>query len=108
MKPTLRDDYRYVVVRIISSQPMVKEDVEKIIQKELIPIIGIIHFSKVMPKIAFYDYSNKLVIIRCLKEGVEDLKTALSLIKSYEGKPLHLMPIYTSGTIRKAKEKLSC
>jgi len=104
MKPTLRDNYRYVVVRIISKKQVTKDSFEQIIQKELPPIIGQLHYSGVMPKVAFFDGFKQAAIIRCLHTGSDLLKSSLSLISSHNSEKIHLMPFYTSGTIRKAKE----
>ena len=106
MKPTLRDNYRYVAVRIISKTQITKDDLERIVQKELPSIMGQIHYSGVMPKIVFFDGFKQAAIFRCLHTGSDLLKSSLSLISSYNSEKIHLMPVYTSGTIRKAKEAM--
>mgnify|MGYP001369156328 CR=1 FL=1 len=107
MKPTLRDNYRYLVVRLISQSQLSKEDLDKIVQKELVPIIGQIHYSKVMPKVAFFDRFGQSGIIRCLNGGSGLLRSGLSMMTSYNSEKVHVMPIFTSGTIRKAKEVMN-
>ncbi len=106
MKPTLRENHRYVAIEVISEVPLAKEDLVSILRKDFLNLIGKIHYSKVMPSVAYFDNLRQKAIIRCLNEGVEDLKTALALLNSYEGKKIHLKAVYTSGTIRKAKEKI--
>jgi len=107
MKPTLRDNYRYVVVKIISSNPLTKEDLERLVHKELLQIVGKLHYSKVMPKVVFFDRFRQAGIVRCLNEGTDLLKSGLSMITSYNSEKVHVMPIFTSGTIRKAKEEMN-
>lgn len=107
MKPTLRDNYRYVVVRIVSDYQLSKEDLDKIVQRDLVPVIGQIHYSKVMPKVVFFDRFKQSGIIRCLNEGNELLRSGLSIITSYNSEKVHVMPVFTSGTIRKAKEVMN-
>ncbi|MEM3369867.1 MAG: Rpp14/Pop5 family protein [Candidatus Micrarchaeia archaeon] len=104
MKATLRENYRYVAIEIISEVPLVKDDLISILKKDLLSLIGKIHYSDVMPNLAYFDHLNQKAVIRCLNKGTEDLKTALALFNSYEGKKIHLKAIYTSGTIKKAKE----
>lgn len=107
MKPTLRENYRYIAVKIFSDSHLVKEDLDSILKNEVLLLVGKIHYPKIMPKVAYFDYPNQKAIIRCLNQGVEELKVALALITSNEGKRLHIQSIYTSGTIKKAKEALS-
>lgn len=109
MKPTLRENYRYVALEISSETPLAREDLARILEGT-IEFIGKIHYPSVMPRLAYFDQKNQRAIVRCLNQGVDELKTALAMTTHYEKDNtklrIHLRPIYTSGTIRKAKEKL--
>ena len=107
MKSTLRENYRYIVVKIISRSPLMKEDIISILRNELLEIVGKIDYSYIMPKIVYFDSYKQAVIIRVLNEGTEYFKSGLSMLTSYKNEDIHLMSIYTAGTIKKAKEKLS-
>ncbi len=107
MKPTLKENYRYISLEIHSDSPILKEDLIKILQEDILTLVGKIHYPKIMPKLVYFDYQDQKAIVRCLNEGTEDLKTALAMINKYGEKRIHLRALFTSGTIRKAKERLN-
>ncbi|MCS7109557.1 MAG: hypothetical protein NZ903_02040 [Candidatus Micrarchaeota archaeon] len=106
MKATLRESYRYIAVEIFSEIPLSKEDLAGILREDLLTFIGKIYYSKVMPKLVYFDPFKQKAIIRCLTGGTEDLKTALALLNKWNGRSIHLKAFFTSGTIKKAKERI--
>jgi RNase P/RNase MRP subunit POP5 len=111
MKATLRENYRYIVIKIVSKNNLTKEDLISILRNELPVVVGKLNYPSIMPSVAYFDPIHQAAIVRVLNEGAELFRSGLALITSYKienkNEKIHLMSLYTAGTIRKAKERLN-
>jgi RNase P/RNase MRP subunit POP5 len=73
----------------------------------LLEKLGEIGFAKADPKLAYMGHDGGTAIIRCTHTEAESVRAGLSLITHIGHKKVHLMPVFTSGTILKCKQALS-
>ena len=104
MKTVLREKYRYIVVLIDSEERIDRKEFEGGMREEVLRILGEIGYSKVMPRVVYF--SRGTGIIRVRREGCDSLRIALPLISSIDGKRTHIQTVFTSGTVRKAREMI--
>lgn len=111
MKATLRENYRYIVIKIVSKNNLTKEDLIYILRNELPVVVGKLNYPSITPSVAYFDPIHQAAVVRVLNEGAELFRSGLALITSYKtenrNEKIHLMSLYTAGTIRKAKERMN-
>lgn len=95
---------RYIVFSIISEHDFDKRELEKAIRKKLALLYGIISLAKADPQLVFYDPRLKRGVIRTSHVMKDYVLAALSIIRNINGKQLLIIPIKTTGTIKKAKK----
>jgi len=95
---------RYIVFSIISEHDFDKRELEKAIRKKLALLYGIISLAKADPQLVFYDPRLKKGVIRTSHVMKDYVLAALSIIRNINEKQLLIIPIKTTGTIKKAKK----
>lgn len=95
---------RYIVFSVISGEKLSKKEIEESIRKKIGKIYGIIGVAKTDPQVVFYDPSIKKGIIRTSHKEKELVIAALSLVREINGKKALIIPLKTTGTIKKAKK----
>lgn len=102
MKSILREKYRYIAFKAVSSRTYERNEFESKLRQELIGLLGEIDYSVVLPKIIFYE--NGKGMLKVLRQGLDKTKAALSLVDSFGEEKMHLIPIFVSGTIQGCKK----
>jgi ribonuclease P/MRP protein subunit POP5 len=104
LRPSMRDNFRYILVHIIPDDFYESRDLYRAISESVMCLYGDSIMAKMWPSVmqVFGPYA----IIRC-RRGMETyLETALSAIHHIQGVPAAIHPLKTSGTIRTLKEKI--
>ena len=103
MKAVLREKQRYIGVLVFADRPD-RTLIQNAIQKELVHILGQLTFARADPKLVYLSHDSRSAVIRCTTQEVDNVRAGLSLVTHIDhDKPIHLMPIFTSGTILKCK-----
>lgn len=93
---------RYVVLRLVSSDVLKKEEVEDALSKVFIRFFGEAGYVKANPKLVFFDEKRGSCIVRINHIYVRALVSILWMIRDINGKECLVIPVKTTGTIRKA------
>jgi len=107
MKSTLRENHRYIGVMIMADSHIDRPLLQSMIQTSLLEKLGEIGFAKADPKLAYTGHDGTTTIIRCAHTEAESVRAGLALITHIGYKKVHLMPVFTSGTILKCKRALA-
>ncbi len=97
---------RYIVFTIISSNKFLKQEIEEALRAKLSSLYGIIGLAKSDPQLVYYEPELKRGIIRTSHLTKDYVLAALSLIKEVNGKKLLVIPVKTTGTIKRARKIL--
>ncbi|WP_423793401.1 Rpp14/Pop5 family protein [Methanocaldococcus indicus] len=103
LPPTLREKKRYIAFKIIYEEELSEGEVVNLIRKAVLEYYGQWGTSKSNPWLVFYKYPYG--IVRCQRDNVDFVKTSLILVNKYKDKPINIICLGVSGTIRKAKIK---
>ena len=95
---------RYIVFSIISEHDFDRKEIEKAIRRKLAILYGIVSLAKADPQLVFYDPKMKRGIIRTSHIMKDYVVAALSITRNIGDKQLLIIPIKTTGTIKKAKK----
>ena len=107
MKSTLRENHRYIGVIVITDSHIDRPLLQSAVRVGLLEKLGEIGFAKADPKLAYVGTNSTSAVIRCTHTEIESVRAGLSLITHIGQKRIHLMPVFTSGTILKCKRFLS-
>ena len=97
---------RYIVFTVISEHNISKRELEKAIREVVKELYGIIGLTKSDPQIIFYDPSVKRGVLRTGHLTSNILIASLSSVDNINGKEVLIIPIKTSGTLKRAKKYL--
>ncbi len=95
---------RYIVFSIVSEDRFSKKEIEDSLKKKISKVYGIIGAAKADPKIVFYDPSIKKGIVRTSHKEKDLVLAVLSLIREINGKKVLIIPLKTTGTIKRARK----
>mgnify|MGYP000636765705 CR=1 FL=1 len=95
---------RYIVFSIVSEHDFDKRELEKAIRRKLALLYGMISLAKADPQLVFYDPKLKRGVLRTSHVMKDYVLAALSIIRNINEKQLLIIPIKTTGTIKKAKK----
>jgi len=95
---------RYIVFSIVSEHDFDKRELEKAIRRILALLYGMISLAKADPQLVFYDPKLKRGVLRTSHVMKDYVLAALSIIRNINEKQLLIIPIKTTGTIKKAKK----
>ncbi len=97
---------RYIVFTIISSESISRQEFEKALREKLSSLYGVIGLVKSDPQLVYYEPSLKRGVIRTSHLMKDYVVATLSLIKNVNGKKVLVVPVKTTGTIKRAKKIL--
>jgi RNase P/RNase MRP subunit POP5 len=103
MKAVLKERYRYVVFKLISTREFSKDELERELNNAILKVIGEIGLAACMPRVI--EYRDEKGIVRVLRDGTEQFLTVMALVTRLSGVPAHMMTLRTSGTIAGTKKK---
>ncbi len=95
---------RYIVFSIISGEKIDKKELEETLREHLERLYGIIGLMRSDPQIVYYDPLLKRGVIRVRHVEKRLVIAALSTIREINGKKVLIIPVKTTGTIKKAKK----
>lgn len=93
---------RYVVIRIVSKEILKKEEVEEAVSKAFIRVFGEMNYVKANPQLIYFDEKGGSCIVRVNHTYVRALLSVLWMINNINNKHCLMIPIKTTGTIRRA------
>jgi len=105
LKPSMREKWRYISFRIEAEAEVSERDAREGIARSVIRFIGELGASKARPKVIEYDGKRREGIMRCLTEGVGEVRAALALINDLGASKCAVRTLKTSGTLRALREK---
>jgi ribonuclease P/MRP protein subunit POP5 len=105
LKPSLKQKKRYVTFEIISKKRFSKAEIEKAFNLALKDFFGTWGLAKSSPQIIgnTFDEVKQSIIVKINHKYVDELKSALILIKDISGIKVIVKSIVTSGILKKAK-----
>ncbi len=103
LPPTLREKKRYIAFKIIYDEEISEGEIVSLIRKSVLSYYGYWGTSKANPWLVYYNYPYG--IVRCQRDNVDFVKSSLILVREYKEKPINIICLGVSGTIRKAKIK---
>ena len=111
LPPTLRKNNRYLTVEIKATSPIAKDDFVGIVWDACVRFQGeantanfnlwVMKFFEFEKQEEYYSYKS---IVRCQRDFVDDVRSALALANKYGNSRIAITTIGLSGTI-KASEK---
>ncbi len=101
---TKRIRKRYIVFTIISEHEFNRKEIEKAVRRKLAVLYGLINLAKADPQLVFYDPKLKRGIIRTSHIMKDYVIAALTTTREINGKKLLIIPVKTTGTIKRAKK----
>lgn len=111
LPPTLRKNNRYLTVEIKITSPINKDDFVNIVWDACVRFQGEANTANFnLWVIKFYefekhdDYYSYKAIVRCQRDFVDDVRSALALVNMYNNGRISITTIGLSGTI-KASQK---
>lgn len=103
MKSVLKENHRYIGIIVVSEGSVDRQLLQSVVKIDLLEKIGEITFAKADPKLVYASLDYSSAIIRCVHTEADAVKAGLALITHAGQNKIHLMPIFTSGTILKCK-----
>lgn len=103
-KNTRKPRKRYVVFTVICEEEVCFDSVESAVREKFIEYYGESTYHKASPRLILYNEKSGRGIIRVLHTCTDYLIAVLGLIKKINNRNCIILPIKTTGTLRKARE----
>jgi len=97
---------RYLVFRVISEKRIVHDEIEKTIKKALSNLYGAPSIKESMLSLVYYNDATGYGILRMDSEWKNRVIASLGFARSYMDNKLLIIPIRSTGTIKRAKNFL--
>jgi len=97
---------RYVVFVALCEDKVYLNNVEEAVKKAFIEYYGKSMYHKASPQLILYDENSGRGVIRVLHTCTDHLLATLGLVKKINDKNCLLLPLRTTGTLKKAREYL--
>ncbi|EHP69447.1 RNase P/RNase MRP subunit POP5 [Metallosphaera yellowstonensis MK1] len=95
---------RYIVFKVLSDHDDINvQDMEKQIRMALQELLGKVWLDISNPRVVIYDPGRMSGIISTNRLGYKAVLAALPFVKSVEDKEILLVPVRTTGSLKKAK-----
>ena len=104
--PSLRQKKRYVLFEIISTDTFGSEDVSKSVLAAVRDFLGVLGVAKSGPIWVKERFKPPFFVIRVNHMFVDELKSAVVLIKKIKNSPVIIRSVAVSGTLAKIGERL--
>ncbi|MEM0001840.1 MAG: Rpp14/Pop5 family protein [Desulfurococcaceae archaeon] len=95
---------RYVVFAVICEDRVLFKSVENAVKEKFVEYYGESMYHKASPRLILYDETTGRGVIRVLHTCTDYLLATMGLIKKINDKNCIMLPIKTTGTLRKARE----
>ncbi len=95
---------RYIVFRLLSQEPIGHGDVENAIKTAISRLYGDYGLSLSRMYLAIYEPSTGYGVLRVSHLWKDKVIIALSYVRNIEDKPVLIIPIRISGSIKRARE----
>lgn len=95
---------RYIVFEVIGG-PVEPEDLEEAIRNSFVTLFGAPALSVSMIRLAEFDERNMRGILSVRREFKYHALAALALVRRVKDRRVFLVPVLTSGTIKRARKK---
>ncbi|ADG13916.1 Ribonuclease P [Methanocaldococcus infernus ME] len=103
LPPTLREKKRYLAIKILYEDEISEGEFIRLLRDASLKFIGYWGTAKANPWLVYYNYPY--AIVRCQRDHVDFVKSSLILVREFKDKPINIICLGVSGTIRKAKIK---
>lgn len=104
LPPTLRENWRYVLFRVITEVDPTQKDIYRILADSVTSLFGDVGAAKMHPAVVWSE--GEYAIARCSRGYDESLIASLTVITKICGEPVAFRSIATSGTILSLKKKV--
>ncbi len=105
LPPTLRDRKRYVAFAVDCDEALKRDEVAKLVWREATGFFGEKDMALMNIRVLDFDEDSQLGFLVCNHKAVGDVKAALALVNSTDGRKVLVVPIGVSGTLRALKKK---
>ena len=95
---------RYIVFAVLSEKKFEKRDVEKCLRMTFKQYFGEILLIKADPQLIYFDPSIQRGVIRVAHKYRDQVLASLSMIREINGVKCLIIPLKTTGTIKKARK----
>lgn len=95
---------RYIVFTVLCEEKVSQSEIEKAITEKLAEYYGQSILHKASLYVVFFDETTGRGVIRTSHTCLNHVIASMGLIKSINGKRCIIMPIRTTGTLKKAQE----
>ena len=103
LPPTLRPNWRYLAVRVVSESPVRRGAFIDAITHSALSLLGDVTAS--MCNISLFGFDDGMAVVRCEREWTEETRCALATIHTIKGQRVGLHVLGISGTVKSATEK---
>ncbi|MBS3166343.1 hypothetical protein J4444_04430 [Candidatus Woesearchaeota archaeon] len=100
--PSLKQKKRYIVFKIKSAQQFTFPEIREEVDKALLLFLGQLGVAKAAPMHLPERYNHNTFVLKVSNKYVDEVKSALILIKKIKNSPIILQSVITSGTLKKA------
>jgi ribonuclease P/MRP protein subunit POP5 len=101
----MRTKRRYLAFEVLGGRDVVRDEVLDAMVSSHLRFAGEKAFSVSSPWLIFFDEETQRGIVRTNLDGLDDLRTSMTLITDIEGERAILRNLGVSGTIRACKDK---
>ncbi|PWR69944.1 Rpp14/Pop5 family protein [Methanospirillum lacunae] len=105
LRPSMRENYRYILTRVVSKEQIDAKDIYLSISDSFISLFGEVQASYAW--VAVMEYSQPYTIIRFRRGYEQKVETAMAAVTNVKGIAAVLHPLKTSGTIKTIREEIS-
>ncbi|MDP3990253.1 MAG: Rpp14/Pop5 family protein [archaeon] len=99
--PSLKERKRYVLFKIDSKEDFTAMDVKKAVDNAIKDFIGELGISKASPMFLSERYQKNQFIVKVNHKFVNEVVSAIILIKKIKNTPVLLQSVIISGTLKK-------
>ena len=96
----IRPGSRYLLVRIISIEPISVQTFDRTVDRMVEESFGKFGSAEMKVRMIGLNAESDRAVVRCAQGSVEKLRTALAMISRVDGQPAAAMVLRSSGTIR--------
>jgi len=95
---------RYIVFQVVSEKTLSRDEVKSIIDGLIKETFGLIGSGNINAKLISYDENNMKGILRCVHSYRDAVLFALAMASVKTKDKVNIIPLKTTGTLRKARE----
>lgn len=106
LRPVNKAKKRYVVFATICEERVSEKEIEEAIRNNLIKHFGVDIYRKASPRVILYDVESGRGVVRVLHTCTNHLIATIGLTKQVGKTRCLMIPIRTTGTLKKAREHI--